>query len=186
MIIQDDIREERVFMKNPEQKPNLIPHALAYTLSLPFVQNKTALELGCGTGYGTKLLAESAAHIIGVDYSKTAIDYALSWKPNNCEFICRDIENDLPLKSYHPEVIVAMQALEHFDKPKEIIDLYRGCLWVFALPNGGETIDHHHHLVDEKLIQSWFGEVQLTYFNDQGNIVSPNDLFTNFFGVYRP
>lgn len=182
--VDDDIRGERVYMKTPDQKPNLIPHGLAYVLALPYVQNKKVLELACGTGYGTKLLAEAAEHIIGIDYSKTAIDYALKWKPDNCEFLCKDAETDLPLRSYQPDVIVAMQALEHFDNPKKIIDLYKDCLWIFALPNGGEGVEHHHS-INEHLIQTWFGGLaRFQYFNDRGYLSDTPDDFTNFWGIY--
>lgn len=184
--VDDDIRGERVLMKTPDQKPNLIPHGLAYVLALPHVQGKKVLEVGCGTGYGTKLLAESAQHIIGIDYSTTAIGYASQWKPGNCEFLCKDAETDLPLKSFDPDVIVAMQALEHIDKPRDLISKYRDKVWVFALPNGGESVDHHHHSVSELLIEYWFGKkVPLRYFDDWGNIYdTPDSDFTNFFGVY--
>jgi len=187
-IVHDDIRGERVYMPTTDQKPNLIPHALSYALALPYVQGKKVLEIGCGTGYGTKLLAEAAEHIIGLDYSQTAIDHASKWKPDNCEILCKDADRDLPLKSYEPEVIVAMQALEHLDNPKDIIETYNSCIWVFALPNGGEQVEHHHYSITERLIQEWFGEkATLQYFDDQGHIYdSPNTEFTNFFGVYLP
>lgn len=179
--VEDDIREERLFMKMPDQGPNLIPHGLAYVLALPWVQNKRVLEIGCGIGYGTKLLAEAAEHIVGVDYSQTAIDYALRWKPNNCEFLCKDADVDLPLKSFGPDVVVAMQALEHLDDPKRLIQIYHDCTWIFALPNGGESIEHHHYKIDESLIRDWFGDVELITFNDWG-VIGAKD-FTNYFGV---
>lgn len=185
--VSDDIRGERVFMQTEDQRPNLIPHGLAYVLALPHVQGKKVLEVGCGTGYGTKLIAEAAEHIIGVDYSETAIGYAAKWRPNNCEFLCLDADEDLPLKSYKPEVIVAMQALEHLEDPKKLIEKYKDCIWVFALPNGGEQVEHHHYSINEELIQEWFsGKARLQYFDDHGHLHDrPFDGFTNFFGVYR-
>lgn len=186
-IVNDDIRGERVFMKIADQRPNLVPHALAYALALPYVQGKKVLEIGCGTGYGTKLLAEAAEHIIGIDYSQTAISYAAEWKPDNCKFLCKDAEVDLPILGYEPDVIVAMQALEHLDNPKALIERYQGCTWVFALPHGGESVEHHHYSVDERLIQTWFsGTAQLKYFRDDGCLIAnPFDDFTNYFGVYN-
>jgi len=186
-VVHDDIRGERVYMRAEDQKPNLVPHGLAYVLALPYVQNKKVLDLCCGTGYGTKLLAEAAEHVIGLDYSDTATEYANQSKPDNVEFLTRDVEGE-PLTSYQPEVITCMQGLEHLDDPRALVERYGDCLWVFALPHGGETVEHHHYSINEHLIQTWFGGLaRLQYFDDQGHLYdSLPDDFTNFFGIYMP
>lgn len=186
-IVDDDIRGERVFMHAEDQKPNLIPHGLAYVLALPYVQNKRVLDLCCGTGYGTKLLAEAADHVTGIDYSTTAINYAIKSHPSNTIFLADDVEGALDYISPGPEVITCMQGLEHLDNPKALVDRYKDCTWVFALPNGGEQVEHHHYSITEELIQQWFsGKARLQYFDDHGHLHdSPFDGFTNFFGVYR-
>jgi ubiquinone/menaquinone biosynthesis C-methylase UbiE len=37
---------------------------------------KTVLDVGCGTGYGTAILAEHAQQIVGIDYSSSAVRFA--------------------------------------------------------------------------------------------------------------
>lgn len=181
--MRDTIDGERIFLPNGGN--NAAPHALAYALALKYVQNKKVLDICCGTGYGTKLLAEAAAHVIGIDYSETAIDYALRSKPDNCEFLLKDADKDLPLKSFEPDIVTCMQGLEHLDDPKGLIEKYKDKVWVFALPNGGHGIEHHHYDVTEELIRYWFGDVHLRYFNDDCYLMDSPGGHTNFIGVYN-
>lgn len=95
-------------------------HLSAYEYAAQFVKEKKVLELGCGEGYGTVLLAQSASKICALDYSKTAIEKAKkNYQVNNLEFICRDV-NRLNFEPDSFEVIVAFQFIEHLKKPEPI------------------------------------------------------------------
>lgn len=185
MAIYDNIDAERIYL--PTGGTNVAPHAFAYAIALGYVQGKKVLDICCGTGYGTKLIAEAAKHVIGIDYSNTAIAYALRSKPDNCVFLCKDAESDLPLKSYNPDVITCMQGLEHLDNPKALIEKYKDKTWIFALPNGGEDIENHHYNITEELIRDWFGQdVKIKYFNDLCYMFDDtSQWYTNFIGVYN-
>jgi 2-polyprenyl-3-methyl-5-hydroxy-6-metoxy-1,4-benzoquinol methylase len=50
-------------------------HKFAYTYALNFVDNKKVLDVGCGTGYGCKILSQRAKMIWGIDYDEEAIAY---------------------------------------------------------------------------------------------------------------
>ena len=49
---------------------------------LPDIKNLRGLDIGCGNGYHTKLLAQKGATVIGVDLSPTFINYANETKDN--------------------------------------------------------------------------------------------------------
>ena len=55
---------------------NFINHRKVYLFFSQLVPNKIVLDVGCGTGYGTAILAERAAQIIGIDNSNSAISFA--------------------------------------------------------------------------------------------------------------
>jgi SAM-dependent methyltransferase len=55
---------------------NFINHRKVYLFFSQLVSNKVVLDVGCGTGYGTAILAERAAQTIGIDNSNNAITFA--------------------------------------------------------------------------------------------------------------
>ena len=55
-----------------------IEHLNRYHFGAQFVKDKRVLDVACGTGYGSAILAENAAFVEGIDISREAIDYAIS------------------------------------------------------------------------------------------------------------
>jgi 2-polyprenyl-3-methyl-5-hydroxy-6-metoxy-1,4-benzoquinol methylase len=78
-------------------------HLKVYKFLAQYAAGKAVLDVGCGTGYGTALLAQSAKEIVGIDISKQAIRFAkrrypevsflrmdahaLTFAPNTFDFI---------------------------------------------------------------------------------------------------
>lgn len=55
---------------------NFINHRKVYQFISQCVNDRVVLDVGCGTGYGTAMLAEHARNVAGIDYSKAAIKFA--------------------------------------------------------------------------------------------------------------
>ena len=52
-------------------------HINRYQFAGGFVKKKKVLDLACGSGYGSKMLSSAGANnVVGLDISKTAIEYA--------------------------------------------------------------------------------------------------------------
>jgi SAM-dependent methyltransferase len=68
---------ERVIPDRYELKPMLQEHLIRYTFATPYVQGADVIDLGCGCGYGSYMLAtQGARSVVGVDIAPEAIDYA--------------------------------------------------------------------------------------------------------------
>lgn len=65
---------------------NFINHRKVYQFISQWVSNRVVLDVGCGTGYGTAMLAEHAKRVTGIDSSKAAIKFAKQHyaKPDFC------------------------------------------------------------------------------------------------------
>ena len=51
-------------------------HYHRYAIAARFVRGKRVLDLACGEGYGTALLAAHAAEVVGVDIDQTTVEHA--------------------------------------------------------------------------------------------------------------
>lgn len=86
----------------------------AYEFALPYVTNKKVLDIGCGMGYGSALLANSASSVMGIDYSEEAIEHnnILYKEKTNLSFKKAKIP-PLPFADNSFEVITTFQFIEH-------------------------------------------------------------------------
>lgn len=102
-------------------------HIARYTLALPFVRpGDTVLDVACGLGYGSAIVAQSslARRVIGIDNSAYAIEYArTNFACNNsaCEFHLGDAAGLAMLPNASVDLIVCMETLEHVPAPEQFL-----------------------------------------------------------------
>ncbi len=93
-----------------------LEHLHRYIMAQRFASDKTVLDIACGEGYGSCLLANVAKHVIGVDISEDAVNHAsrkyckgnLEFKVGNCAKI--------PLRDNSVELVVSYETIEHHDQ----------------------------------------------------------------------
>jgi ubiquinone/menaquinone biosynthesis C-methylase UbiE len=74
----------------------------------------TILEIGCGTGFYTRMLAPRVHHIVGIDFSETAIDKAkLQNKSENVWYVVADAQDLSTFPDNTFDKILAIDVLEH-------------------------------------------------------------------------
>lgn len=157
-------------------------HIVRYQASATLVKNKIVLDIASGSGYGTKILADSGAKkVYGVDISKEAIEYAKkNYNAKNIEYRVGDAA-EIPLEDNSMDVVVSFETIEHVPKyeafMKEICRVLKsdGVL-IVSTPNDeeypeGNEYHVHEFEIDEfkQLIKSNFKNHELYY---QGAYVS--------------
>jgi len=96
---------------------------------MPPLENKTILEVGCGTGIISLELAKTARNVVGIDIAETALDFgrclAESLGYTNVEFKKGDAKN-LEFNDESFNVVVCSEVLEHLlDTEKAISEFHR-------------------------------------------------------------
>jgi SAM-dependent methyltransferase len=91
-----------------------IEHWHRYHFATRWVRGKRVLDVACGEGYGSALLARHAAHVVGADLSDAAIAHAKRAYAGlaNVEFACAPCTR-LPIADASIEVAVSFETIEH-------------------------------------------------------------------------
>jgi SAM-dependent methyltransferase len=119
-------------------------HSKAYLTVAELAAGKRVLDLGCNHGYGSALIAKSAAAVTGVDVSKAAIIKAREKYPH-LDFHVVD-GRSLPFESASFDVVASFQVIEHVTDPKpylkEICRVMRqDGMAIFTTPNRELRLD---------------------------------------------
>ena len=88
-------------------------HISRYRFAAQFAGGKRILDVGCGAGYGTALLAESAADALGFDLAEDAVRYA-SAHYGNVRFRVASADR-FPLPTDSRDLITAFEVIEHLE-----------------------------------------------------------------------
>jgi ubiquinone/menaquinone biosynthesis C-methylase UbiE len=99
----------------------VIEHLHRYALAQRFCDGKTVLDIACGEGYGSDLLAQQAEKVIGVDIDPFVVKHAAdTYKRENLSFLVGSTDA-IPVASNSMDVVVSFETLEHHDKHEEMM-----------------------------------------------------------------
>ena len=72
-----------------------VEHWHRYLIASRFVAGKRVLDIACGEGYGSALLSQTAASVVGVDISADAVQHASeAYRRDNLEIPGRLLRSD--------------------------------------------------------------------------------------------
>jgi GT2 family glycosyltransferase/ubiquinone/menaquinone biosynthesis C-methylase UbiE len=92
-----------------------IEHFHRYYLARQLAAGKRVLDIACGEGYGSALLAQVAATVIGIDIDAGAVAHAArTYAGDNLSFR-QGTTIDIPVEDASIDLIVTLETLEHFD-----------------------------------------------------------------------
>jgi len=111
---------ERTVPGIPEENYWFRRHEAAYKFLFPQVANLKTVEVGCGEGYGSAMLARSASQLVAFDYDTIAVShagrrYGASDDNADAQVPCFVQGNlaALPVRSGSVDVVVSLQVVEH-------------------------------------------------------------------------
>ena len=84
-------------------------HSFAYAEALAYVANKAVIEIGCGTAYGTTLLADTASNLLALDIEPQLIEQLTQNLANTkIQFGCYDGRH-LPIDDGSIDIVVSFR-----------------------------------------------------------------------------
>lgn len=129
-----DDAEERLNLFDTIQESNIgsygevyYQHINRYFWALGYAKDKSVIDIACGTGYGSDILATKAKEVIGVDVDEqTIIDAKLKFHSNNLSFVHSSIQEFTVDKKV--DLIVSFETIEHIENGEELFNFAKNSL----------------------------------------------------------
>lgn len=118
----------------------LYEHLHRYAICRDRVAGQRVLDVACGAGYGTNILAQVAAHATGLDLDEGAIRTARRrYRRQNLKFVAADCCN-MPFEDGSFDAVTANEMIEHIEDHDAFIDevkrvLQPGGMFMVSTPN---------------------------------------------------
>jgi SAM-dependent methyltransferase len=97
-------------------------HFARYAWACQFAEDRKVLDAGCGTAYGTAMLAAAGAEeVLGVDLDEGVVEAARAGSPANARFEVADLR-ELPVGDDEIDLVVCFEAIEHVPDPEKVLD----------------------------------------------------------------
>jgi SAM-dependent methyltransferase len=167
---------ERTLPDVPEENYWFRRHLAVYEWIAARVAGLRVIDMACGEGYGSDVLAGSAASVVGVDANPEAHEHArLRYRRANLRF-ARDLVETFPEPG---DGVVFLQTIEHLQDPAAVLAHFRslvgdaGVVFVSTpnvltlAPKGAERSDNPWHVHEyrsrefQELCEGTFGKVEM-------------------------
>ncbi len=108
-------------------------HVARYEFAKQFCSGKTVADIACGTGYGSRILSETAQSVDGYDKEQLCGNYVI------------DLDRESWEKSY--DVIVSFETIEHLERPRFFLEhaSRTACQVIVSTPVGEFRGYNPHH-----------------------------------------
>lgn len=136
---------ERLVPGTPEWDLYFANHHQRYAFAADLLRAErasTVLDAACGVGYGSRLLGENGAQVVGVDRDAGALAIARSkFAHANVKFVEEDCQQLANVGSTPFDAIVSLETLEHLPEPSRFLarcyaTLKPSGLLIVSTPNG--------------------------------------------------
>jgi SAM-dependent methyltransferase len=170
---------ERTLPDVPEENYWFRRHLAVYRWVAERCAGKRVVDMACGEGYGSAVLAEAAGDVVGVDANPEAFEHArLRYRAANLRFeraLVEEFDDGAPY-----DAIVFLQTIEHVNEPERLLSRFAsmltpgGAVYVTTpnrltlAPPGAERSGNPWHVREyapdefETLVRPAFGSVDLS------------------------
>lgn len=134
---------EDAYQSDPGRQAIYAMHIASYRFALPFTRGRRVLDLGCGSGYGAAMVADSATSVTAVDVSQDALAYAAEhFSRPNLAHMGIVAGRPLPFDDHSFEVVLSFQVIEHVEDDGQYVReawrvLCPGGVFIVITPNRG-------------------------------------------------
>lgn len=90
-----------------------LEHTHRYFLARELAAGKAVLDIACGEGYGSRMLAETAESVVGVDISGETVDAARARYPHPRLSFLRGDAVAIPLPDSSVDLVTSFETIEH-------------------------------------------------------------------------
>jgi SAM-dependent methyltransferase len=168
-----ELTGERTLPDVPEENYWFRRHVAVYEWIAERCAGLRVVDLACGEGYGSELLARSAAEVIGVDANPEAFEHARArYRRPNLNFqrgLVEDFDETV-------DAVVFLQTIEHIHEPDALLEKIAAIAPAAYIstpnrltlaPPGAEKSDNPWHLREydpgqyRALLEPHFGSVEL-------------------------
>jgi 2-polyprenyl-3-methyl-5-hydroxy-6-metoxy-1,4-benzoquinol methylase len=171
-----ELTGERTLPDVPEENYWYRRHLAVYEWIAARLVGQRAIDMACGEGYGSELLARTARSVVGVDANPEAHEHArLRYARPHLRF-----ERDLVERfSEEADAVVFLQTIEHVRNPDEILEHFKAMLapggvayvstpnLLTLAPEGADKSDNPWHIKEYRaqefraLCEAHFPQVEL-------------------------
>jgi SAM-dependent methyltransferase len=171
-----ELTGERTLPDVPEENYWYQRHLVVYEWIARHLAGKNVVDLACGEGYGSAVLAQRAASVVGVDANPEAHDHArLRYVRDNLRFERDLVENVADLDA-DLDAVVFLQTIEHIEDVPALLGAISAAapLAFISTPNrltlapeGAEKSDNPWHLREylledyREVLEGAFGSVEI-------------------------
>jgi ubiquinone/menaquinone biosynthesis C-methylase UbiE len=148
-------------------------HLHRYAMAMDLVKEKTVLDIACGEGYGTNLLAQHAAHVTGIDIDTSTVTKAKNkYTSNNIVFKTGSVLN-IPAEDKKYDIITCFETLEHVSEHDTVLKelkrvLIPGGILLISTPeklNYSDIPNYTNPYHKKELYGSEFKSLLIRFFN---------------------
>jgi 2-polyprenyl-3-methyl-5-hydroxy-6-metoxy-1,4-benzoquinol methylase len=169
--------KERALPAHPDQTLEdylvYLKHIALYAFAKKFCANQHVLDMGCGEGYGSDVLAGAARIVIAADYSFETVTHAQTkYHRANIAFVVCDAQA-LPFKAESFDTIISFEVIEHIPVVSRYLTEIRRALRV----SGVSIISTPNSRMRLLPFQKPWNRFHLREYDDRGLARAMSDVF---------